>query len=209
MVADEVEDEVVGFFLGGGVGLGVVDYLVGAEGFHHLDVFGAADSGDVGSLGFGDLDGEGTDGAGGAIDEDSLSGLERACLVLNGGVEALEGGDTGGGDGGGLLEIEVDGFEDEFVGGGESGFGEGSAFDFGEDFVSGLEVGDVGSDGLDGAGDVAAEDGVFRFEESGDGAGDVGLAGEEDVVGSVDGGGVDFDEDLVFFGGWGWEVLEG
>ena len=65
----------------------------------------------------------------------------------------------------------------------------------GDDFVSGIEVGDAGAEVADGSGDVAAEDGG-EF----DGEALFGGAAAHFVVDGVDAGGGDADEDFAFGG---------
>jgi hypothetical protein len=59
----------------GGTGLAVVDDVVGAEGADQVGLGGAADPGDLGPEGLGELDGVAADAAGGADDQDFLPGL--------------------------------------------------------------------------------------------------------------------------------------
>ena len=72
LLADGVEDDVVGLAVRREVLDGVVDDLVGAERSHDLDVGGVAHRGDVGADVLGQLDGGRTDRPGCPVDEDAL-----------------------------------------------------------------------------------------------------------------------------------------
>jgi hypothetical protein len=62
-------------------GGGVVEYDVGAERFAESDVAAGAGDGDVCAEEFGDLDGECSDSAGAAVDEDSVAGFDIGDLL--------------------------------------------------------------------------------------------------------------------------------
>ena len=74
VLADGVDDRVVGLAAPGEVVLQVVDDVVGAEGSHELDVPGAADAGDMGAEVLGELHCGGAERARRAVDDDPAPG---------------------------------------------------------------------------------------------------------------------------------------
>ena len=85
VLADRVEDDVVGLAVLGEVLLQVVDHLVGAERTHELDVLRAAHGGDVGAEVLRQLDPRRPDRTGRAVDEDplALAGAPPAAGTLS------------------------------------------------------------------------------------------------------------------------------
>jgi hypothetical protein len=130
--------------------------VVGAEGAGQVEVAGAGHGGHLGSVGLGDLNREGADAAGGAVDQDFLLGLEVAVVA-----KALERGDRRHGNGGRFLERQAGRLR------GHDGHGYGNVFgkaavavvqEVGVDVVPRLEPGGVAADRLHLPGDVNAED---------------------------------------------------
>jgi hypothetical protein len=66
-VADEVEDNIVGFARAGEILERVIDHTVRAERANHLDILSAANGGDIGAIVGGDLHGKSADAAGSAV----------------------------------------------------------------------------------------------------------------------------------------------
>ena len=110
VVPDVVQDEVVARPSLGEVLAGVVDDVVGTDGPDHVHVLRAAHAGDLGAERLGDLDGERSDAARGAVDQDLLPGLDLALVA-----QELQGGRGRHADGRRLLEGEVGRLLDEMV----------------------------------------------------------------------------------------------
>src|SRR5271163_3487280 len=100
----------------------VVDDMVGAEGAGGVDFGGAADGGDFGIEGFGDLDGEGAHAAGGTVDQNFLAWLDAAVVP-----KTLQGGKGRDGQGCGVFEGPIGGLEGQSIFGNANVFGEGAA----------------------------------------------------------------------------------
>ncbi|TKW58872.1 hypothetical protein CTA1_8647 [Colletotrichum tanaceti] len=199
VVDDDGEDVAAGAQVGDDVGRLVVDDVVGAEGAAQVGLGRGARDGDVAADGLCDLDAESAGAAGAAVDEDLVAGLDV-------GDDVLVGGEGGGAEGGGLLEVDRGG-----AGGGDGGdavaVGDGvlaqralggHGVEAADDEVSRGDVGDGGADGDGAAGEVHA---------GAPGEGDDGLGDEAEVrelvVGRVDARGDDLDEDLVGLEGGG------
>ncbi len=76
--ADRVKDGVILRSAGGKILLGVIDDLVCAQRFHHVQVLSTANRGHISPKGFGDLDGIGADASRRAIDQHFLPALDFA-----------------------------------------------------------------------------------------------------------------------------------
>ena len=191
MVPDEIEEDVPGLAGAREVFACVIDDAIGSDGSDHFQIPCAADAGDVGTVGFCDLHGEGADSSGCAVDEDGLLRLEFGAVA-----QALQGGDAGDGHGRRLREGEVVGLEGKGLFRSAGVFGEG-AFAGAEDGVAGLEAGDLWADGFDDSGEVGTEAWRFGLAEAGEEADECGRAAKEVPVVWIDGGSADVDQDLV------------
>ena len=100
-----VENEIVLLVAGGKIGRGVIDHLVGAQGFYQLQVGGAANPGDFGPEMLGQLHRESAQGSGSSIDEDFLPGADASVSHVP------QCGQRPAGGGGGLREGHVDGLQ--------------------------------------------------------------------------------------------------
>src|SRR5258705_13899100 len=80
MLADGVEDHVVGLAVLGEVLVRVVDHFVGTERSHQLDVLGVAHGGHAGAEALGELHAGGADGPRGSLDHGVLTLAEMGCL---------------------------------------------------------------------------------------------------------------------------------
>ena len=134
----------------------VVDDVVCAECSDGIHLRGAAHTGDLGAEDLGDLHGEASDAARRADDEHRLSGLHSAVVA-----HGLEGGESGYGDGGRLVEGEVGGFGCELVRADACVLGERAVADA-EHRVARIEAGRVGADGFDRSGEAPARVAVLR-----------------------------------------------
>ena len=107
-----------------------------------------------------DLDREGADAAGGAVDEHPLPGLQPAPVS-----QALQGGQRGDTERGGGVVLQVVRGADQGGGRQQGVLREGSAVGLSEDAVADGERGDTGPDGGNGAGDVGAGEGPLRASQ--------------------------------------------
>ena len=151
-VPDEVDHHVVPRAVTGEVVGGVVDDPVRPQGAGKGPVARADDGGDVQAHRPGQLDGEGADTPGGAVEQDAVA-RRRAS-----GIQAEQCGGGGERQGGRLVEPQPGGDRCELVGGDDGVVGErGRAL--AEDVVTHPPPGHALADGLDRAGEVGAADG--------------------------------------------------
>jgi hypothetical protein len=109
-VASDIEDQVIALAAGREVVVGVVNDMVGSDRPDELELCGAGDAGDLRSEGPGDLYREGADASGRADDQYVLFRFDVPSVG-----QALEGGESGDGDGCALIEGEVRGLARELV----------------------------------------------------------------------------------------------
>ena len=83
-VIDEIIDHVVTLIAFCVVLLRIVDHVIGADRADQVQVFCAADAGNLGAISLGNLDGKCPDASGGTIDQDLLS-----CFHPRGVAQAL------------------------------------------------------------------------------------------------------------------------
>ena len=107
----------------------------------------------------GDLHGESTDAAGGAVDQHFLARNQLALVA-----QRLQRRDRCNGNRGGLFEAEPGGLQRDPLFVGQRVLAEGPEADA-EDFVARLELGDPGADGRDDAGEVRANPRVMRLAD--------------------------------------------
>jgi hypothetical protein len=128
--------------------------VIGPEGSDQVDVGGAGHGGHLGPVGLGDLDREGADTAGGAVDQDLVGGLDGSVVA-----ETLEGGDRRHRHGRRLLERQAGRLQRHGVHRHRGVFGEAAVAvvqEVGIDLVAGLEPGDAAAGRLHLPGDVDA-----------------------------------------------------
>lgn len=157
-------------------GLAVVDDVVGAELLEELGLLaGAGGSDDLCAGSLGELNGEDAHTTS-TLGENPLAGEELLALEA---VKTVPGSETGAGEGGSLVEVEVGGHGDKTLlvkgtDGAEGSVGntaeagldaqlveraaDVALVEEGDDLVAGLEAGDVLADGEDGTGAIGAGD---------------------------------------------------
>src|SRR5262249_23643920 len=151
-----------------------------------VDVARAADAGDLGAVGLGDLYGERPDPAGRAVDQYLLAGLQVTHVAQGGQCR-----DGGHGDGRALLVRNRLGFERGQLRPDRRVCGEAALAEEGVALVARGERGDIAASGLDRAGDVAAEGGELRAAHAdavGHDAGDARFAEKDVPVVRIDAG---------------------
>ena len=156
---------------------------------------GAGHAGHLGPVGLGDLDREGADAAGGAVDQHLLPGLDLSVVA-----KALECGHRRHRNRGRFLERQVRRLQRHNVHRHRHVFGEAAVAvvqEVGVDLVAGLEPGDAAADRLDLPGDVDAEDPMFRPQQAQGGAREDGLAAHGMPVRRIDGCCQHLHQDLV------------
>ena len=134
---------------------GVVDDVVGADRSHQVHAPGAAHAGHLGAERLGELHGQAAHGARRPDDQDLLAGLEPSGVA-----QRLEGGESGGGDGRGLLEAEVGRLGHELALGHGGVLGEGAVAPS-EDFIARPQLGHAAADRLDAPRQVQARNAVL------------------------------------------------
>jgi hypothetical protein len=193
-VAADVDDHVVAAPAGYRILAGVVDNVVGADRSHQIRLGRAADPGDLGAEGLGDLHGERAHASGRADDQYVLS-RPQVRVVADG----LQGGGRRAGHGRGLLEAQVSRLEGQAVRPGGRVLGEG-ALAGAEHFIARFKPGDIPADGLDRPGDGQARNpGLRPAQPEADDPHQVGLAGHQVPSAPVDIRGPDADQNLAGF----------
>ena len=174
----------------------VVDHVVGADRSHHVDIAPAAYCGDLGAEGLGDLDGEGPDPAGGTVYQEVFAGLEIRMRP-----QSLQRGEAGDRCRGGVLERDADGLghDPRHLHGDEGGAAAATAFS--EHLVADGEIGDVGAEGDDPAGDIGAGHDALGPADAVLDPQYVGRAGEKVPVEGVERRRLHLDENLACAGG--------
>lgn len=122
MIPRNVEDEIVALATLGEVLLGVINDAVGAERSDHIQFLRVVDAGHIRSVRFGKLYGESTHTTTSTIDQDLLS-WRYPSLIL----KVLQGDESGGGYGRGLIERDVVGLQGQGVFRNRHILGEGAA----------------------------------------------------------------------------------
>src|SRR5579884_2260578 len=161
-VPDHVKHQVVSLPTLCEVLSGVVEYPIGAERAHQFAISGAAHGGHLTAERLGDLNREGADTPGSAVDENPTAGLEPALVA-----QPLERRQAGDGYGRRLFEREPSGFAGQYLGGREAGQG---AARSSEHLVSDAEAGCRAADPDDDPCDVRFRGGVGRFLEAAEGS---------------------------------------
>src|SRR5437868_14584826 len=99
MVADQIVDHVVTLIGLGKILLDVIDHVIGADRLHKIDIARAANTGDLSSERFRDLDRESADPPRGAVNQNFLSSLNVSFVT-----KTLQRRDSGDSNRAGLLE---------------------------------------------------------------------------------------------------------
>ncbi len=194
MLADRVEDDVVGLAVLREVLLEVVDDLVGPERAHHLDVLRVAHGGDVGAEVLRELHRRRSDRSRRAIDENAAT-LERAGLP-----QARERDDRSVADRCRLLERQTRGHVRERALLPDADELRVRTRPHSEDTIAHGELLHGRADCLHLAGELHADDPSLRSEEAGEDAREERLRGAMAAVGPRDRRCVHFHEDFVLLG---------
>src|SRR5262249_25945503 len=180
----------------------VIDDVVCAERLHHFEIARAAHARHFRAKILGKLHRECANAAGCAVDEHFLSGLNFSFVT-----NTLQGRDARDIDGGRLLKSEASGLWGHRPDGTSAYiFGKGAVSPT-EHFVARFELRHVLADRLNGSGKINAKTYVFWLTQSdAERAHDVGCALNEMPVVGVDGDRVNFDQNLIIFPDWLFDV---
>lgn len=185
-----------------------MDGFIGTEGPNELDVARAADRGHVCAERFRDLDGKGAHATRRPVDQDSMPRFHPGFVA-----KRLQRGHSRNRHGGGLLEADVLRLPDQPSLGRDDILGE-RASSSTEDLVPRFHLPDVRSDRFHRTGEVDAEPGGLRAAQPAVEAYHEGRAPHVVVIEWIDGGRVNFYENLIvrrhrFFNGLEFQDLGG
>jgi hypothetical protein len=179
--------------------------MVSAQRAHEVQLAGMIHAGHFGPIESGELDGEGSTAAAGAIDQDFLPGLYLPFKP-----DAVQSDHTRLWNGGSLFERQICRFVRQGPAMGDSVLGETApiAGQLAEHLVADLEFGIIAAGSFDHAGDIRSEDAVTVRSQEPSGTRIQRCAHQTFPVRAVDGDSMNFDQDLVRDRGWFFQLDE-